>query len=1400
MIDVRRKSPVLRLLLTGVLLSLLVSSAQGQSSAVSELLLSHAPDRSAAVPLEGEAVEGNIYVFTKPDAGVKQVKFYLDDPTRSKTPITTEGKAPWDFAGTASNGVANPFDSSTLADGLHTITAAVLYTDSTTEVITSSFTVGDPALAFSPGSISVEVTEGAAPVVRNVALATTDGGPSSFTVASDASWVTVAPASGSTPASLDVTIDPAGLPLGTHSATVTAHAPGYPDATLPVSLTVTGGASSYDLLVSTSPDRSSAVPLGGQTLSDNAYVFTSPDFGVAKVRFYLDDPGMTGTPRLTENGAPYDFAGTASDGTAKPFNTKTVSEAQHTITAAIDRSGGGTTVVSETFTVKQLPHLQFDRTALSLSLREDESPAPRAVVLSAADGSAAPASLTADVPWLDAAPASASTPADVTITADPAGLAVGTHTGTVTASAPGYVSAKVTVSLKVTSAGWCSNISPLDCSEVLVRFPYQLDFGSDAGKIVDANLVGTGFTMVDPATNGAGYLPQNLSVDTQAGTLNVVTTSGIASGSTNSQDNALGVGIDAPDQISVLTTTIVNPPPGTGKFEQAGIWFGIDQDNYVKLIVRSTTKGTDIQYLFEQNGAQKNALATGVLDLSQSSVTLQLRADPATKGITGSYSVDGGDLVRVGIFRPPGEFFSADGAGIDPRIGTRSFGGIVATHRNAAAPVTYRFGDFSLVSQASGGSSGTSSAFAFDRTSFPMTRPTSMEFGPDGRLYVSEFMGTIHALTLGPDKQPISDEVITSIANRLTLGVAIDPASTPENVILWVTHSDRNLTNDAPANSSVVSRLSGPGFSTRQDVITGLPRSKANHSVNSLHFGPDGKLYIAISGNTGAGAPNGAETEFGDRPEQPLSAAILVADVKSPGFQGECATPVGSFGIPSTCDVSTYATGFRNAYDFTFHSNRSLYATDNGLGVTGTFPPSPAPPCTGLANTSSWTVGGHNPGEQPDLLLRVEAGKYYGHPNPYRNECVFKDGHFQAADPLPNWQPPLFNLGSKKSSNGIIEYKADSFGGALKGSLLIANYSQGDEIVRVKLSPDGTAVEGSEHVAGGFSDPLPLAEGPDGTIYVGEFGSSTVTALVPRSTGQWESRAPLPASVLDAGGAAVGGKLYVVAGKTSSGPQRTLYVYDPATNSWSPGPSLPAAYAAVENPAVTELNGKLYVFGGSTDAFSGAVASAAVFDPATSSWTMLPSMATARGGATAEAVGGKIYVAGGMDSAGASLASLAVFDPATNAWSAAAPMQTRRDNLGSAVLDGKLYVFGGRTRNADGATPNGTLSSVEMYDPAADTWIPRAPMPTGRRTFTVGTLDGRAQVMGGERTVSGETFFQNEEYDPVTNTWRALVPMVTPRHGTASGTIDGVVYVVGGGPTAGTSFTNVNEAFTYSSG
>jgi glucose/arabinose dehydrogenase len=1378
-------------------LPLLTSSALAQSSDY-ELLVSLSPDRSSPTALAGQTVTGDIYVFTTPDAGVSQVKFYLDDPTMAGTPFLVEKRGPYDFAGTAGNGDAKPFDTGGISAGSHTITAVVVLSAGGQQVVEGTFTVEHaPELDFSASSMNLSSVEGGSVVSDTVELSASDGSAANVSLTSNAAWLSATEA-GSTRTTVTVTADPTGLAVGTHTGAITASAPGYGSTDLSVTLEVTAAPADppdYELLVSLSPDRSNPVPLEGQTVAGNIYAFTSPDTGASQVRFYLDDPTMAGSPKLTEKAAPYDFAGTASDGNAKPFDTKKITEASHTITAAIDLPGGGAQVVHGTFTVLQLPELKFSPTSLSFSRRQDASAVAQTVQLSADDSTAADTTVSTDAAWLNAT-AAGPTPTEVTITADPAGLSVGTHTGKVTASAEGYVMASLPVTLKVTSEEWCSDISPLPCSEVLVRFPYQLDFGSDAGKLSDANLIGTGFTMVDPPTKGTGYIADNLALDTQAGVLNITTTAGIGSGAVNSQDNALGVGIDAPDAISLLTTTLVAPPTGSGKYEQAGLWFGNDEDNHVKLIVRSTAQGTDIQYLLEVDGKQKNSLVSDKLTLAGSEVELSLRADPVTKGITGAYSIDGADPVRVGILRVPGEFFSADAAGIDPTIGTRTFGGIFATHRNASSPTTYTFDDFSLIDDSSGTAGGTTSQFSFDRTSFPLTRPSSMAWGPDGRLYVTEFLGTIHALTLGPDHQPVADEVITSLGSRLTLGIAVDPASTPSNVILWASHSDRNLTNDAPANSSVVSRLSGPGFTNREDVITGLPRSKANHSVNSLHFGPDGKLYVAVSGNTGAGAPNTADTEFGDRAEQPLAAAILIADVKSPDFQGNCATPLDTFGFPETCDVRPYATGFRNTYDFVFHSNGSMYATENGLGVEGSFPPSPTPTCTGLASTEPWNAGGHNPGEQPDFLYRVEQGKYHGHPNPYRDECVFKDGRYQDVAPLPNYAPPIFNLGSKKSANGVIEYKSDAFKGSLKGDLLIVNYSQGDDVVRAKLSPDGLSVVDFDLVAGGFSDPLPLIEGPGGTIFVGEFGSSQITVLKPRSMGRWEARVALPDAILDAGGTALGGKIYSVAGKTSSGHLKTMHVYDVASDSWSVGPSLPAAYAAVENPAAVALDGKLYLFGGSTDAFSGAVASAAVFDPATSEWTMLSSMPTARGGAVAEAMGGKIYVAGGMDGSGASLASVEVYNPATDTWSSAAPMQVRRDNPGSAVLDGRLYTFGGRTRNADGTTLNGTLSSVEMYDSATDTWIARAPMPTGRRTMAVGIFDGRAHVMGGERALNNETFPQNEEYDPVTNTWRALEPMPTPRHGAVAATVNGFTYVIGGGPIAGSSFTTVNEAFT----
>jgi len=1133
-------------------------------------------------------------------------------------------------------------------------------------------------------------------------------------------------------------------------------------------------------------------------VSGNIYVFLSSGLPITQVRFYLDDDDQSGAPEQTEGKVPYDYAGTTLAGNANPLSTTQLTDGAHTISAIVDTSGGGSDVVAATFFVgNNTAALAFSTSSMTFAVMEGGGTASQVVDLNTTDGAVASYVTDFDAGWLDILPASGMTPDSLTVSVDATGLSPGTYTDGITASASGFVDDALTVTLQVGDPGGCGIVS---CSSILVDLPYVLPFDEDHDHLQDTAGKGTGFTYIDEPSKGAGYLPANLELDTDAEVLEITTTAGLQYQEGNSLDNALGVGIDAPSHVSVLTTTLIDPPVGTGNFEQAGLWFGNDEDNHVKLVVLSTSVGTKIQFLLEKGGQAIAEKKTGVLNLSGAIVLLRLRVDPSDKSVQAAYQINGGPIQILTAFTVPPEFLSFDAAGIDPTIGTRSFGGIFASHRNGPAPLVYTFDDFAADAEVLVPSVGD---ITFTRTSTDVPVPTSMAWAPDGRLYVTELFGTVHALTPGPDKTFVDDEIINALTvaagARLTLGIAVDPASTPGNVILWISHSSPSLFNGSP-NSGTISRLSGPGFATVQNVITGLPRAQANHAVSSIHFGPDGRLYIAAGGNTGAGAPNLASTEFGERAEQPLSAALLVADVFElfdSSFDGTCNNPDDLYG-PPPCDVVPYATGMRNMYDFVFHRNGFPYGPDNGLGVTGTYPPSPSVPCTGFADPALFDAvpPGHNPGEQPDVLLRILPGLYYGHPNPHRGECVFKDGSFQGVAPLPNWSPPLFSLGNNRSANSIIEYgNGEEFCGALDGNLLISNYSVGDDLTRVRLSADGASVLESMSLVGGFDDPLPLAQDPDGTVYVGEFGGNRVTALVPTRSGCWTPVASAPQAILDAGGAALEGKLYMVAGKTVAGPINSVNVYDPQTDQWELAPDLPGP--AVENPAVVVHGGLLYAFGGSTAAFSGAVANAAVFDPATPGWTPLASMPTARGGATAQVIDGLIYVVGGLDGTGASLATVDVYDPGADAWDVAAPMGTRRDNPGSAVLDGALYVFGGRTRDADGTEVNGTLDTVEMYDPMIDAWIGRAPMPTGRRTVVVGTLNGRAQVIGGERTPAGDTFPQNEEYDPATNTWRALASMLTPRHGAAGATIDGVVYVAGGGPAGGFSLTNVNEAFLF---
>lgn len=151
---------------------------------------------------------------------------------------------------------------------------------------------------------------------------------------------------------------------------------------------------------------------------------------------------------------------------------------------------------------------------------------------------------------------------------------------------------------------------------------------------------------------------------------------------------------------------LLNPPAGSGAFEQAGLYFGISENNYIKLIVMSSSTGPIIQALVERDGN-----AVGVVNqnlaLPVDRVRLALVINPLTREVRALAAIgSGGPEVIVHNFSlVPDLWFSKDAAGIDFAVGTRSFADLFATHRNRAAglgPLTYRFDDFKVTAVGGG--------------------------------------------------------------------------------------------------------------------------------------------------------------------------------------------------------------------------------------------------------------------------------------------------------------------------------------------------------------------------------------------------------------------------------------------------------------------------------------------------------------------------------------------------------------------------------------------------------------------------------------------------------------------------------------------------------------------------
>ena len=379
--------------------------------------------------------------------------------------------------------------------------------------------------------------------------------------------------------------------------------------------------------------------------------------------------------------------------------------------------------------------------------------------------------------------------------------------------------------------------------------------------------------------------------------------------------------------------------------------------------------------------------------------------------------------------------------------------------------------------------------------------------------------GGITAYTFDENYAVVGTQKITAFQGLSAsdiLGIAFDPYDDADDFRIYVGHSSIfaaggtcNFNPPFHYIGEVSTVSSADDFSTVTPLIRGLPTSNHDHAVNGMFFDNAGDLFISMGGNTNAGIE---VCNFGGIDESPLSGALLRAEIsKGDAFNGQieytqCAQPFGcagpgtpgaqadqveggSHGVVAGVDVAPWASGFRNAYDAIFTTQGRVYTVDNGPDTN-----------LGPASTGPDSQGGTpHPAEADELDLVIEGG-YYGHPNRNRARAAGQSEqnvyHGASEPPGPGFEQAMLVVES--STNGIVEYRAQTFGGSMRGQLILQRWN--NETKRVQLTADGDAVTDVKTLNVSLGS-LDVVTGPGGVLIGADFSANKLVIAKPDDSG-----------------------------------------------------------------------------------------------------------------------------------------------------------------------------------------------------------------------------------------------------------------------------------------------------------
>jgi glucose/arabinose dehydrogenase len=203
--------------------------------------------------------------------------------------------------------------------------------------------------------------------------------------------------------------------------------------------------------------------------------------------------------------------------------------------------------------------------------------------------------------------------------------------------------------------------------------------------------------------------------------------------------------------------------------------------------------------------------------------------------------------------------------------------------------------------------------------------PTAMDFSPDGRLFVCLQGGQLRIIENGVLLATPFVTVPTILdGERGLLGIAFDP-NFPTNQFVYVYYT----VSTAPIHNRVSRFTANENVAVdgSETVVLELDNlsSATNHNGGAIHFGPDGRLYVAVGENANPSNAQSLDNRLGKLLRINSNGSIpLDNPVNFPGIPSS----------PSGANRAIWAVGLRNPFTFGFQPGTGrLFINDVGEGT-----------------------------------------------------------------------------------------------------------------------------------------------------------------------------------------------------------------------------------------------------------------------------------------------------------------------------------------------------------------------------------------------------------------------------------------------------------------------------------